>query len=193
GEILRRHGDVLPRRRRAARQGEHVDLLVREQRVELPLGHLPNVRLHGLVGRDRDLSAKVVERADIGEAVLFAEVGAGVVGENAAQKGVLHLARMVRRRLERGEATTDRKGRDLADDVDQQESAEPLVDVHAGTLSGTVGAAPPRFVSKKPTIRRRYSSRATWAAWLCLASGTIQSSFGSAACSNRLRAMSGLM
>jgi len=91
--------------------------------------------LHVLVGGNRDVPAEVVECLDVAEMVLPAEVGVGVIGEDPAEQGVLHLARMVRGRLEGCEPAADRERDRLAEHVDE----EPAFEAHAGILSRTSG------------------------------------------------------
>ena len=146
------------------------------------------------------------------EVMVAAEVGVGLVGEDALQQGFLHLARSLGRRLEAGQLPADRAGdrpcrrtlrrncreRLMRSPVtgmleDRARAEGPQSDTRAVSGSwrscavalvdclGSSRAFLPGASRKNSSTRRRYSSPATWSAWLCLAPSTSQNSFGSPA------------
>src|SRR5262249_30123081 len=113
-EVLQRDGNVLPRRRRPAGQGEHQHLRVREKGIRLPGHDLADVRLESLIRRDWDLSPEVSDGLDLTESVIRAESCVGVKRDDAAQQFFLRRLRALAGGLENGKLAIERPGEGLA-------------------------------------------------------------------------------
>ncbi len=89
GQILIGDRDKLARGGGATGQGEHVDFRVGEKGRGFPFEDALHVGFDVFVATNGDDLAEVGERLHVGEAMVFAEGGAGLMREDTAEKVLL--------------------------------------------------------------------------------------------------------
>src|SRR6516225_1438065 len=113
GEVLRRDGNELSRRGGPAGQGEHVDLAVGEQSLELALADTGNVGIEVVVAGNGEVTAEIRYVGYGIEPVVAAEVRLAVIGQDSPQQGFLLAARIAGRGLKAPQLTPERRGDEL--------------------------------------------------------------------------------
>src|SRR5438876_11615738 len=91
GQVLGSDRNILPGRRRAAGQGEHVDLLVGQQGADFATARAGNIGLNVLIAGDRQMAAKIRHGTNGGEMMVPAKGSVRMIRKDAAEERFLCL------------------------------------------------------------------------------------------------------